>query len=108
MGKKKKEIKEKPLEKMTAKELREIGKQITEITGVYGMNKAELISAIKKSRGITEGAIKKTDSSVREIKKKMRSLKADQEAALNNNDKKLAKIYRRRLTKLKKKTRRAA
>jgi len=28
MGKKKKEVKEKPLEKMTAKELREVGKQM--------------------------------------------------------------------------------
>jgi len=108
MGKKKKEIKEKPLEKMTAKELREIGKQIPEIIGVYGMNKAELVSAIKKARGITEDLTKKTDSSVREIKKKVKALKADREAALNNNDNKMAKIYRRRLTKLKKKTRRAA
>ena len=108
MGKKKKEIKEKPLEKMTAKELREIGKQIPEITGVYGMNKAEIVSAIKKARGITEDLTKKTDSSVREIKKKVKALKADREAALNNNDDKMAKIYRRRITRLKKKTRRAA
>jgi hypothetical protein len=108
MGKKKKEIKEKPLEKMTAKELREIGKEIPEITGVYGMNKVELVSAIKKARGITEDLTKKTDSSVREIKKKVKALKADRETALNNNDHKMAKIYRRRLTKLKKKTRRAA
>ena len=108
MGKKKKEIKEKPLEKMTAKELREIGKEIPEITGVYGMNKVELVSAIKKARGITEDLTKKTDSSVREIKRKVKALKADREAALNDNDHKMAKIYRRRLTKLKKKTRRAA
>ena len=86
MGKKKKEIKEKPLEKMTAKELREIGKEIPEITGVYGMNKVELVSAIKKARGITEDLTKKTDSSVREIKKKMKALRADREAALDNND----------------------
>ena len=108
MGKKGKEIKEKPLEKMTAKELREIGKQIPEITGVYGMNKPELINAIKKARGITENLTKKTDSSVREFKKKIKTLKADRESALSNNDNKMAKIYRRRFTKLKKKTRRAA
>ena len=108
MGGKKKEAKEKPLEKMTAKELREIGKQIPEITSVYGMNKPELISAIKKARGITEDLAKKTDSSVRENKKKIKTLKADREAAFSNNDNKMAKIYRRRITKLKKKTRRAA
>ena len=108
MGVKNKEAKEKPLEKMTAKELREIGKQIPEITGVYGMNKAELISAIKRARGIEEETRTTSDASVREIKKKIKALKADREKALNNNDKKMADIYRRRITKLKKKTRRSA
>ena len=94
---------------MTAKELRELGKQIPEITGVYGMNKAELISAIKKARGIEEKDTKTTsDASVREIKKKIKALKAEREKALDSNDKKMADIYRRRITKLKKKTRRAA
>lgn len=108
MEQKKKEAKEKPLEKMTAKELREIGKEIPEISGVYGMNKPELISAIKKARGIKEDSRKKSDSSVREIKKKIKTLKAEREVALNNDDKRMANIYRRRITKLKKKTRRAA
>lgn len=107
MGVKKKEVKEKPLEKMTAKELREVGKQIPEITGVYGMNKAELISAIKKARGIIEDVVATSDSSVREIKKKIKSLKISRENALNDNDRKMADIYRRRIVKLKKKTRRA-
>jgi protein subunit release factor A len=108
MGVKKKEGKEKPLEKMTAKELRELGKQISEITGVYGMNKAELISAIKRARGIEEDTKTTSDASVREIKKKIKSLKADREIAMDNNDKKMADIYRRRITKLKKKTRKSA
>jgi len=105
---KKKEAKEKPLDKMTAKELRELGKQLPEITGVYGMNKAELISAIKKAKGIKEDTAKKSsDTSVREIKKMIRSLKTERGNALVNNDRKMADIYRRRITKLKKKTRRA-
>ena len=108
MGVKKKEAKEKPLEKMTAKELRDVGKQLPEITGVYGMNKAELISAIKKAKGIEEDVGKKTDASVREIKKKIKALKTEREMAVNNKDKKMAKIYRRQISKLKKKTRRAA
>jgi protein-arginine kinase activator protein McsA len=107
MGGKKKETKEKPLEKMTAKELREVGKQIPEITGVYGMNKAELVSAIKKARGITEDLPKKSDSSVREIKKKIKALKTAREVTINDNDHKMAEIYQRRINKLKKKTRRA-
>ena len=108
MGGKKKETKEKPLEKMTAKELREVGKQLPDLTGVYGMNKAELVSAIKKARGITEGLSKKSDSSVREIKKKIKALKAERETSINNDDHKMAEIYRRQINKLKKKTRRAA
>ena len=108
MGVKNKEAKEKPLEKMTAKELREVGKQIPEITGVYGMNKAELISAIKRAKGIEEDTKTTSDASVREIKKKIKALKEEREKALDNNDKKMADIYRRRITKLKKKTRRAA
>ncbi|MBW2247316.1 MAG: Rho termination factor N-terminal domain-containing protein [Deltaproteobacteria bacterium] len=108
MGKKEKKTKEKPLEKMTAKELREVGKQIPEITGVYGMNKAELVSAIKKARGITEDLPKKSDSSVREIKKKIKALKAVREVTINDNDHKMTEIYQRRIKKLKKKTRRAA
>jgi len=108
MGKKIKETKEKPLDKMTATELRDVGKQIPELAGVYGMNKAELISAIKKARGITEDSVKKSDSSVREIKEKIKNLKTEREAALNSNDNKMAKIYRRRITRLKKKTRIAA
>lgn len=108
MDQKQKEVKEKPLEKMTAKELRAIGKEIPEITGVYGMNKAELMSAIKQARGIKEDPGKKADSSVREIKKKIKALKADREAAIHNNDMKMANVFKRRISRLKKKTRRAA
>ena len=108
MGGKKKEVKEKPLEKMTAKELREIAMKIPEITGVHGMNKNELISDIKKARGIEEKDNKKTDSSVREIKKKIKALRKKRTAALEQHDDKMATIYRRRISRLKKKTRRAA
>jgi len=109
MGGKKKAAKEKPLEKMTAKELRELAMTIPEIHGVHGMNKVELISDIKKSRGIVEDATgKHTDSSVREIKIKIKELKAQRVSALEKSDDKMAAIYRKRIIRLKKKTRRAA
>ena len=108
MGGKKKAAKEKPLEKMTAKDLREVAKEIPEITGVFGMNKAELISAVKKARGIEEEAPKKTDTSVRNIKKKIKELKAKRDEALKNDDDQMSAIYRRKINRLKKKTRRAA
>lgn len=108
MNEKKKQPKEKPLEKMTVKELREIAKDIPEITGVHGQNKAELFAAIKKVRGIEDKKPKKKDSTVREIKQRMRELKTRRIAAIESNDKKMASIYRRRILRLKKRTRKAA
>ena len=52
MGGKTKDAKEKPLEKMTATELRGIAKETPGITGAHGMNKAELLAEIRKARGI--------------------------------------------------------
>jgi len=108
MGSKKKEDKEKPLEKMTAKELREVAIEIPEVTGVHGMNKAELISVIKLAKGIEIESGKKSDSKVREIKKKIKELKAKRGTFLESNDNKMAAIYKRRIIRLKKKTRKAA
>ena len=45
---------EKPLDKMTAKELREVAAGMSEITGAHGMKKDELLAAIKKAKGIEE------------------------------------------------------
>jgi DNA-binding ferritin-like protein len=108
MGKKEREAKEKPLDKMTATELREAAKEISEITGAHGMNKPELIMAIKKARGIEDDKPRRSRRSVREIKKKIRTLRSKREKAVDQNDKKMAAIYRRRITRLKKKSRRAA
>ena len=107
--KKKKEATEKPLEKMTVKELRVIAKEIPEITGVHGMNKVELYDAIRKTRGIEDKPVKtKTGTSVRNLKKKIRALKTARQNALEANERKKAGIYRRRISRLKKKTRKAA
>jgi protein-arginine kinase activator protein McsA len=106
-AKKAKETKEKPLDKMTVKELRDIAKELEGISGVHGMNKAELLSAVKESRGISEEK-KTADDSVRAIKLKIRELKSLRESALKSDDSKTAAIYRRKISRLKKRTRRAA
>jgi hypothetical protein len=110
MAKKEKpQKKEKPLDKMTAKELREIALKIPEITGVHGMNKAELLATVKKERGIVdEEKKKKTDVSVRDIKKQIQVLKVQKGEAHEQGDKAKTKTLRRRISRLKKKTRRAA
>ena len=98
---------EKPLDKMTVKELREVAKEIPEITGVHGKNKAELLAAIKEAQGITEKP-KKTDRSVRALKKAIKELRQKQAQATGADDRKMAAIYRRKISRLKKKTRSAA
>ena len=84
--------KEKPLEKMTVTDLREMAKEIPEITGVHGMKKDNLIVAIKKAKGIKETPVKKADASVGEIKKKIKVFKAQRQAAIEAKDKKMATI----------------
>ena len=102
------EIKEKPLEKMTVTDLREMAKEIPEIAGVHGMKKDELIDAIKKAKGIVDEPVKKTDATLGEIKKKIKVIKAQRQAAIEAKDRKMATIYKRRISKLKKKSRKAA
>ena len=100
--------KEKPLEKMTVKELREMAKDIPGITGVHAMKKDELIVEIKKAKGIKDEPIKKADASIADLKQKIKALKAQRREALEAKDKKKATIFKRRISRLKKKTRRAA
>lgn len=108
MGGKKKSDKEKPLDKMTTKDLKEVAKEISEITGIHGLNKQELLVAIKKSRGIEEKKRKKSDASIKELKQKINVLKNSRAKALESQDKETATVCRRRIARLKKKTRKAA
>ncbi|HMK65131.1 MAG TPA: transcription termination factor Rho [Thermodesulfobacteriota bacterium] len=107
MGKKEKaEKKERPLEKMTAKELRDLALTIPEIVGVHGMNKEEVISAIKKSRGIKEE--KKTTRSMRELKEKIKELRGQKIDVQEKKDRKAVDRLRKRISRLKKQARQAA
>jgi hypothetical protein len=107
------QTKDKPLEKMTVKDLKEMAKEIPEISGVHGMKKDELIVAIKETKGIQDEPVKKSaagagSASVSEIKTKIKALKTQRQAAIEASDKKMATIYRRRISRLKKKTRQVA
>lgn len=108
MDQKKKAVDEKPLDKMTVKELREIAKEIPEIAGVHGKNKAELLANIKEVKGIADKPRKKKSSSVRDLKKQIFEFKAKRQDAIRSGDKKWTGIYRKRISRLKKMTRHAA
>jgi len=101
------ELPEKPLNRMTIKELREIALKIPDVQGVHGMNKEELLVLLKDYFGIKEE--KKRDvASIRELKKKIKELRAKREEARAKGDKRMVSILRRRISRLKKKTRRLA
>jgi len=110
------EKKEKPLEKMTAKELREMALGLPGIHGVHAMKKEELLVAIRKAKGIPEpekekkAGVKKEKIilTVAQLKQKMKELKAKREEILQQKNIKMAQILRKRINRLKKMTRRVA
>lgn len=104
-----KAVKEKPLEKMTAKELRELALTLDGIVGVHSMNKPELIEAIKDAKGIVDEGGRKVDTgAIRQLKAKIVELKAARDEAREAGDKAAVDRLRRRISKAKKKTRRLA
>ena len=112
------EKKEKPLEKMTAKELREMALGLPGIHGVHAMKKEELMTAIRAAKGMTEPEPKKEKKivvkkekvilTVAQLKQKVKELRAKREELLQQRNFKMAEIWRKRISQLKKKTRRAA
>ena len=111
------EKKEKPLERLTAKELREMALGLQGIHGVHAMKKEELIVAIRKAKGIPEPEKKeklfvakkeKVILTVSQLKQKAKELRAKKAEAIQQTNWKMAEILRRRISRLKKKTRQAA
>ncbi len=102
------EIWGRPLVKMTTTELREVAKAVPEITGVHGMKKQDLMDALRQAKGIEAPKGRKSDDSVKEVKQKIKSVRAQHATALEAKDRKQTAILRRRISRLKKKTRRAA
>ena len=102
------QVAEKPLAKMTVKELREIALAIPDLTGVHGMNKQDLLDAVRVHRGIKEEKPKKNSQSVRQIKQHIRELKAHKRVTAADKDRKRSDILRRQISRLKKKTRKMA
>ena len=112
------EKKEKPLEKLTAKELREMALGLESIQGVHAMKKEELITAIRAAKGIPEQEGKKERHvfvrkervvlTPAELKKKVQELRLKREEALQQHNRKLAGILKKRISRTKKLTRRVA
>jgi hypothetical protein len=105
---------EKSLEKMTVKELKVIAMEIPRAVAVHDMKKVELIAFIKEARGIKEEApvkvekkvVEKIKLSKGEIKGKIKQLKEEKKAAQEAFNRKKIDFLRRRISRLKKQTRR--
>ena len=103
--------KEKPIEKMTVKELRALAKELG-AEAVSGMQKEELIEFVRRAKGLPverKRVVKKVKKAldVKELKAKIKELKIKRAEALKMQDRRMATIYRRRISRFKKLTRRA-
>jgi len=102
----------KPLDKMTAKELRELVlKQVPQVTGASGLGKDELLVQIKEALGMSGEAGSKVSpykTKILSMKTKMRSLRAARTEVSGDGSRKQKSLLRRQINKLKKRTRRLA
>jgi hypothetical protein len=110
---KKEESKEKDLDRMTVKELKDIAAESTDLAGIHAMKKAELLAAIKEAKGIKKEKapkekIEKKAVTVKELKEKVTELKAQRKEARKARDKRMVHLLRRKINRLKKETRRVS
>jgi hypothetical protein len=96
------------LRKMTLPKLRELAKEGTDLQGVGGMKKEELVSAIAKAKGITFAPAKDL-STVSSIKLQIRALKKQRDEILTSSKDAIpVKRIRRKIKLLKRTTRQLA
>jgi hypothetical protein len=100
---------EKPLEKYTVKELKDMALALGTIQGVSAMKKQELIDVLKVEYDIPTKKERSTDVvSVIEIKKQVKSLKKELANMQEAGQRIPAMRLRKKISRLKKKTRRMA
>lgn len=101
--------KEKSLEKLTVKELKEMALAMGGITGVTAMKKEELIVAIKQAKGIPVKATRERPvDTVLSFKKRIRELRAKEAELREAGKRRETGRLRKRISHLKKKTRKLA
>jgi protein-arginine kinase activator protein McsA len=106
-------VPEKPLGRMTVVELREfsLAKNLG-ISGVHAMKKEELLPAIKEALGIKDEEPAKKGlaekATVGEMKKMILHLKEEKRTVISSKDKKKVNLLRRRINRLKKRSKKIA
>jgi len=101
------EIKE--LRRMTLPKLRDFAKAETELQGVGGMHKEDLIKAIAKAKGIAYDESHKDVNAIHSVKHDIRELKKQKAGLLTSSrDPKKLKTVQRKIRRLKRLTRHLA
>ncbi len=99
----------KSLEKQTVKELREMALAMGGISGVSAMKKEELIRAIEEAKGVPLKAVReKPAESIMDLKKKLQELRVKKEELKDKGDRLHAMYLKKKISRLKKRTRRLA
>ena len=99
----------KELQRMTTPKLRNLAKELTDLQGVGGMPKEELIRAIAKAQGISYDESAKDVNAIHSIKHDIRVLQEEKAQLLTSNgDRKKLKRIRRKVKLLKRLTRHLA
>lgn len=103
-------MEEKELERLTATKLREVAKQYENITGVHAMKKEQLIVAIRQARGedITTMYGKDASEKIGTLKKKIKLLGNEKEAARESKDTKKVSLLRKKIKRFRRLTRKMA
>ncbi|MBI4529056.1 MAG: Rho termination factor N-terminal domain-containing protein [Deltaproteobacteria bacterium] len=99
----------KELRKMTLPKLREHAKQVSDLQGIVGMKKEELIELIAKAEGVAYAAPAKDVSTIKDAKQEIQELrkKRDELLASSKDHAELEKL-RKRIKTLKRLTRKIA
>jgi hypothetical protein len=99
----------KELRKLPMPKLRDLAKQETELKGVIGMEKEELIKAIAQAKGIVYDETTKDLNAIHGVKQDIRTLqKQKAELLAGDGDRKKLKKMRRKVKLLKRLTRHLA
>jgi ElaB/YqjD/DUF883 family membrane-anchored ribosome-binding protein len=99
----------KELRRLTIPKLRDLAKAETDLQGVGGMEKEELIKAIAKAKGIAYDETHKDANAIHSIKHDIRALKKQKaELLTSSGDPKKLKKVQRKIKRLKRLTRHLA
>ncbi|MFQ5684205.1 MAG: Rho termination factor N-terminal domain-containing protein [Candidatus Binatia bacterium] len=97
------------LKKMTLPKLKEEAKKITELKGVSGMKKEDLVNAIAKAGGISDKASAKEHTSISSVKHEIQALKKQKgEIQASPQDHHKLKKIKRKIKRLRRLTRELA